>query len=270
MQESILTSHEATIVTAQVQIHTLRVGKKQVTMGLFRQLPRLAVLDKDSKQLVQGAILWGHVNYWWDGDGSASSLAQQGKRRHVVWQSGDLLYRDIVYQQAPQFLLDRLESNVERARLNLFLSCLPLMAFKKGHLKLNEFNARVIYNGVELHIGLGHDVIKKINDYSYWRDMNIEVWAQQEVAKEHPNALQEHVAQLLSTRKEIGQMHKERAIRDMLAYLKSKELYDEDYFNLVDFQALLDAAIQTKEALEQEYARQWSLFEDLPQLFIAV
>lgn len=37
-----ITIHEATVQSMQVSIHTLRVGRKQVTMGLFRQLPRSA------------------------------------------------------------------------------------------------------------------------------------------------------------------------------------------------------------------------------------
>jgi hypothetical protein len=42
---AVLTAHEAIIQTASVEIQTLRVGKKQVTMGMFRQLPYKHLID---------------------------------------------------------------------------------------------------------------------------------------------------------------------------------------------------------------------------------
>jgi hypothetical protein len=73
-----LTTHEATIQTAQVAIQVLRVGKKQVTMGMFRQLPHKPLVDwwdmvdaaergwweEESPLRIQGRP-WGPGNDWW-------------------------------------------------------------------------------------------------------------------------------------------------------------------------------------------------------------
>ena len=55
----VLTAHEATISTAQVEIQTLRVGKKQVTMGMFRQIPYEPLIDLDTMTL--RGVPWGHA-----------------------------------------------------------------------------------------------------------------------------------------------------------------------------------------------------------------
>jgi hypothetical protein len=71
-----LAAHEAIIQTASVNIQTLRVGKKQVTIGLFRQLPYGELIEWNMLGAVCGGFPvatvyagtpWGHVNYWWDG-----------------------------------------------------------------------------------------------------------------------------------------------------------------------------------------------------------
>ena len=73
MAQRILTTHEATVQTVQVEIQVLKVGKKQVTMGLFRQLPREVLLDPDTLQL--RGVPWGHVQYWWEGATGAGTAA---------------------------------------------------------------------------------------------------------------------------------------------------------------------------------------------------
>ena len=61
-----ITTKEATIDTVQVEIQTLRVNNKQVTMGLFRQLPLASLLDHRDIRLRGlpwgwGAILLGRL-----------------------------------------------------------------------------------------------------------------------------------------------------------------------------------------------------------------
>jgi hypothetical protein len=129
---AVLTAHEATIQTAQVEIQVLKVGKKQVTMGMFRQLPYKSILDwpgiYDAHRLgfwdsvfpterFRGAPPfrlagrpWGHVNYFWAEnvaenkayfDSTRLLQRERGEILHLVWQDGAGLYRDIVYSQAP-------------------------------------------------------------------------------------------------------------------------------------------------------------------------
>ena len=94
--ERILTAKEATIQTVQVEIQTLKVGK-QVTMGLFRQLPLKELVDPRTLKLA--GVPWGYVHYWWDGDGAEARL--RGKMLHVVWQEGNALQRSPCYEDPP-------------------------------------------------------------------------------------------------------------------------------------------------------------------------
>jgi hypothetical protein len=136
----VITAHEATIQTATVAIQTLRVGKKQVTMGMFRQLPyrhfvdwnilAICCADEDDEEPpcsyyphLDGKM-WGHVNYWWAGDDiedvfytnaggsySPGGAHRHGGKRHVVWQSVDdeasVLYRCIVCERIPTWVIQQ-------------------------------------------------------------------------------------------------------------------------------------------------------------------
>jgi hypothetical protein len=120
---TVLTAHEATIQTAQVAIKVLRMGKKQVTMGMFRQLPVRPIVPwwdfveaeqsgswEEASPLRVHGVPWGHVNYWWAGtereneaylteDGALQY--SPGERLHLVWQQEEGLYRSMVYSDLP-------------------------------------------------------------------------------------------------------------------------------------------------------------------------
>jgi hypothetical protein len=116
-----LTTHEATIQTAQVEIQVLKVGKKQVTMGLFRQLPVAPLVDVDS--LALRGDPWGQVNYWWDGDGRDSYFGR-GECRHIVWQDGPVLHRSLVYSLQPQWEAHDWEDEIQERYHRLYLRLL--------------------------------------------------------------------------------------------------------------------------------------------------
>src|SRR5262245_20626700 len=78
-----ITTREATVKTFGVTIKALPVGKKQVTMGLLRQLQGEDLIDPETGQL--NGVPWGKVNYFW-GDCKPDHI-------HVVWQKGDELWR---------------------------------------------------------------------------------------------------------------------------------------------------------------------------------
>jgi len=114
-----LNVHEATVHTVEITIHTLRVGKKQVTMGLFRQLQRAPLVDP--RTLTLHGVPWGHVHYWWDGDGSDRG-PHDGTRRHLVWQEGDELRRDVVWERPPADWLRPYRQREQHAVNRLFLA----------------------------------------------------------------------------------------------------------------------------------------------------
>ncbi len=120
---AVLTTHEATVHTMAVHISVLKVGPKQVTMGMFRQLPyeqvwnSMALLERlgGCEVPILAGPIWGTVNYWWadahsEDDTYTNDVGQwvkHGDRRHVVWQSADTLRRAIVCEDVPYWLLQQ-------------------------------------------------------------------------------------------------------------------------------------------------------------------
>lgn len=79
----ILTTQNAQITTAAVEVKTLTISGKQVTLSVFRQLIHEDLVSEDG---ALNGLPWGHVNYHpWKCEG-ASHL-------HVVWQKGEELRR---------------------------------------------------------------------------------------------------------------------------------------------------------------------------------
>lgn len=79
---------DAHIKTAAVEIKSLTVSGKQVTMGVFRQLKTEPVIDPESAELL--GVPWGTVNYF--------PKPCESDHLHVVWQKGDELRRACVYE----------------------------------------------------------------------------------------------------------------------------------------------------------------------------
>lgn len=95
-----ISAHEATLKTATVELRTLTVNGKQVTLAVFRQLlemPLMDDLDEDGHGPVLAGQAWGTVNYHPDkcGDGD--------RHLHVVWQSGAHLRRSLVAWKLPEW-----------------------------------------------------------------------------------------------------------------------------------------------------------------------
>lgn len=84
-----ITVHKAEIQTATVEVKTLVISGKQMTLSVFRQLPKESIISPDGELAGQ---VWGRVNYHW-GDCSA------GLHLHVVWQRGEQLFRSCTYSQ---------------------------------------------------------------------------------------------------------------------------------------------------------------------------
>jgi hypothetical protein len=81
-----LHKRHATVHTATIDVKIMRVDKKQVTMGLFRQLDEESIFNPDGT--LRGTP-WGRVNYCWSDN-------KIGTAFHVVWQDGEHLKRSAV------------------------------------------------------------------------------------------------------------------------------------------------------------------------------
>lgn len=88
MSEKIVNVEKAEVASMTVQIAALRVGNRQVTQSVFRQLP-LRFLFKDGEP--QGEP-WGFVTYRWKGDG-CRPLTPGCDNVQLVWQYAKHLCR---------------------------------------------------------------------------------------------------------------------------------------------------------------------------------
>jgi hypothetical protein len=89
-----LDAHEAIIKTATVEIKSLTVTGRQVTLSVFRQLQREDIIDRDTGEL-RGQP-WGRVNYAWNDCGWSPYRDGDVGHQHVVWQLGEELRRACV------------------------------------------------------------------------------------------------------------------------------------------------------------------------------
>jgi hypothetical protein len=82
-----LTPNNAVLTTATIEIATLRLDKRQVTAAVFRQVTERSPIAADDG-LIEGAVPWGTVNYWW------SEAEKPGANAiHLLWQLGNRLHR---------------------------------------------------------------------------------------------------------------------------------------------------------------------------------
>jgi len=102
-----VTVDEVSLNVVGVSIKAVQIGKKQMTLSVFRQLPNEAIWDYVHLKPGEGVTVWGFVNYFWDSCGCSyphGFIERQGRHRrfdshnnkHIVFQSGDSLCRSCV------------------------------------------------------------------------------------------------------------------------------------------------------------------------------
>lgn len=102
---------DATIKTATVEVKTLTLNGKQVTLAVFRQLkesPLLRVVDERSDEckftgrhkIEFNGQPWGIVNYCPDKKCSRKYCHYDNEHLHIVWQAGNELRRTTVFRNA--------------------------------------------------------------------------------------------------------------------------------------------------------------------------
>jgi hypothetical protein len=233
-----LAAHEAIIQTASVNIQTLRVGKKQVTMGLFRQLPRDILLDPQTLQL--RGVPWGHVNYWWDGDGSGSVYHTQASsaKLHVVWQLGDTLKRAIVHEAPDGATMYDFQDRLQMALDNWVLAQLPLTQACEF---VDGFPYQVRLDGRLYRVFLpDREELSVVRMYCLYR------------------TTPENAGQAYSRAKAYDAYDALVAARDLTSLTPP----------MLRERAM--AIEREQEAYKRQWAKQWQVLSALPQLFIAV
>jgi hypothetical protein len=106
-----LTIHNAQITTAAIEIQTLTIGGKQVTLAVFRQLEESPWLDASGDPR---GTAWGRVNYCPGGGTCAAAWQSDGWRGrergsfhlHIVWQCNDELRRSAFQDPESYYVAD--------------------------------------------------------------------------------------------------------------------------------------------------------------------
>jgi hypothetical protein len=155
-----LKPHNVTVQTATVSIQTIRVGKRQVTQAMFRQIPRKPIFDwydfaryvdqgwyedrwEDLLVIPDSIGAWGHVQYFWEGDYAGIDYRTNpytscschvdhrsddddyfyggDGKRHLLYVQHGKPYRAIIFDQPPQCILNSCHS---------YSPCNPLFSFQ--------------------------------------------------------------------------------------------------------------------------------------------
>lgn len=153
-----LTTQNATITTATIEVKALTIGARQVTLAVFRQL-------REEPLIAEGGTLngapWGTVNYHPD------KCADAKEHLHVVWQQGDELRR--AYVSAPKHAWH------EHPAAGAFVTVLVANGLTRedndpgikvyGGLPGDGCGAIVQADGVQFHHGISRDCYSAFVEY---------------------------------------------------------------------------------------------------------
>ena len=114
MTQKIITIEDVSLKSMAVEIKALTVSGKQMTLSVFRQLPRVSIWNNLFEQI---GTPWGRVLYFW-GDAKDCDGFQ------VVWQRDSQLFRSL-HWQPKQYSVDcaainKLESEIYELQAHSF------------------------------------------------------------------------------------------------------------------------------------------------------
>jgi hypothetical protein len=96
-----ITVQDASVKTMTVEIKSMVVSGKQMTLAVFRQLPLRELIvakedadDPDQMLPALDGVPWGLVNYYWK-DLDPNAL-------HIVWERDGILYRSLTTRKATE------------------------------------------------------------------------------------------------------------------------------------------------------------------------
>ena len=72
-----ITTNQATVIETTVSVQVVKIGKRQLTQRVFRQIHRYEIIDTKTCSL--RGTPWGHVNYFWPGE------YHDVHSRHILW-----------------------------------------------------------------------------------------------------------------------------------------------------------------------------------------
>jgi hypothetical protein len=99
--------------TLSVSVKVMKMGPKQVTLAVFRQLDQEDLIDDETVAL--RGVPWGRINY------CQKNKCPEAIHLHIVWQMGEQIFHSLVPRRAD------LKSGVQLRRLSRGLTALQLL-----------------------------------------------------------------------------------------------------------------------------------------------
>lgn len=270
----VLTTQNAQITTASVEVKTLTISGKQVTQSVFRQLLRLQLINEDGSL---AGVPWGHVNYHPDkcGDSARAHL-------HVVWQLGSELRRCRV-NLTPSFDEYGSDDRVRYPELadDFYTACVRawLHGEKLGYFGGNPISCSVTHYGdrktVSQHRTVKYRGVPTFFEMSKAALKAAQAW--EDLARYRKKAEQEAAeeAEILQsgTERYISTQWRKTAERGEAEFAECLGKLDEECANdlpLDELYAAVDAEVKPEAERRQRYRDCIAAIAALPHLFIAV
>lgn len=103
-EQQILTATNVAIKRFAIEVKVIKIGDRQVTQAVFKQLPVLAIIHPVTRDL-RGSP-WGRVNY------HIGCIGEQANSHlHIVWQRDNTLYRCVVDNPETHYTDEYLQSD---------------------------------------------------------------------------------------------------------------------------------------------------------------
>lgn len=114
-----------------VEVKSLVVGRKQLTLSLMRQFIEEPIIDEEA-MLLRG-VPWGFINYFWgdDKDKTPENFI------HLIWQKGDELRRCVLEKKYPSYKKEQ-EYRSSGQAINTWMT-----RIKEEQAKIRELEIRI-------------------------------------------------------------------------------------------------------------------------------
>jgi hypothetical protein len=264
-----LTVHNATVTTAAVEVRTLTLSGKQVTLAVFRQLREEPIIARDG---TLNGVPWGYVNYHPDKCEGDSHL-------HVVWQRGDELLRSSVVKTSGF----ESKGTVDHVQV-------PIEASQYLASQVREWiHDRTDDCPVALDDGGRSKFGRRAEEQLMGSPYGFPVWARVTPsmaraldAKENADAARDNLESMLATGMHYGRPATAEHIADRRTATDAAQRAFEDMRNALDAEIghlglshgqlaeAMNAAAHAEHLRRQRHRDVRTALADLPQLFIAV
>jgi hypothetical protein len=230
-----ITTHEAQIKTATVELRVLTINGKQVTQAVFWQLEKEDLIDGETAELGLRGVPWGRMNYY--------RSPCQDDHLHIVWQKGTELRRACVSERGYRGCS---VYAVTAAEAGLHIGELRTWQLVQGMLPMDGSRHPVRPDAYR-HAGL---CVSYVKQGEFWADDGVRLvycmpqWAE--------DALRFNLA---------GHQH------DADAHVQRMSA---QYGTPAALEAVINGELESLRAIQGRWAQRWAELRALDQLFIAV